>query len=403
MSSDSSPSSDSPQALVDVLVLDGETLHALRVVRSLSFNPRWRIHVLGRVGKRRLKPPIARSVHITAFHNLARRKKEGEEFIKRLLAVVERTGAKIIMPLRETTTLALIEHRAVLEPVARITPLPTAEAFTTATDKFLLARFMAAQGIPHPQTWDVSEAGSDSLRFPLLVKPRKRGGGNGIVKVGCRRELARVLASPGEDALYLQEFVEGADFGCSVLMEEGRLQAWTVQRGRDRPKPYAPFSILQMKAHAKVLASTTALMTALGWSGVAHIDLRMDRRTGQPLILEINGRYWGSLMASLMTGVNFPDLACRITLGEAVLPPAPAEIRFSRWTQWLGDAMRLRPRAFRSQATDLRFFLNDPMPDVIIWRRMALQWLQSLARAPEASRKRQSGRPAGPGPAMIVT
>lgn len=40
-----------------------------------------------------------------------------------------------------------------------------------------------------------------------------------------------------------------------------------------------------------------------------HIDMRLDTKSGLPLVLEVNSRYWTSLLGSLNLGLNLPMLA----------------------------------------------------------------------------------------------
>ena len=56
-------------------------------------------------------------------------------------------------------------------------------------------------------------------------------------------------------------------------------------------------------------------------------DLRQGT-DGKFYVLEINARYWGSLIGSLSAGVNFPAIACALALGE---PVEPVEVKYDRY------------------------------------------------------------------------
>src|SRR4029453_10687251 len=49
----------------------------------------------------------------------------------------------------------------------------------------------------------------------------------------------------------------------------------------------------------------SALMAALDWTGVAMVEFRVDRQTGDAVLMEINGRFWGSLPLSSRAGLAF--------------------------------------------------------------------------------------------------
>jgi hypothetical protein len=71
----------------------------------------------------------------------------------------------------------------------------------------------------------------------------------------------------------------------------------------------------------RVIGVVRELMAAVRWSGVAHVDLRYDSNTGAVNIIEVNPRFWGSVLASLHAGVNFPHLACLAALGRPFVAP----------------------------------------------------------------------------------
>ena len=115
-----------------------------------------------------------------------------------------------------------------------------------------------------------------------------------------------------------------------------------------------------MEPHPQVLAVAQRLVAELGWSGIANIDFRVDE-AGQPHVLEINGRYWATLLGSTLAGVNFPDLVCRRALGEEVDRPPVAAGTFMQARRWLAELSRGR---WRSGWTSLSLLLTDPLPEL---------------------------------------
>jgi hypothetical protein len=65
------------------------------------------------------------------------------------------------------------------------------------------------------------------------------------------------------------------------------------------------------------------------------VEFRIDP-DGKPWLMEINGRFWGSLQLSIDCGVDFPWLLYQLCLGETVQGPAAYPVgRRLRWL--LGD------------------------------------------------------------------
>src|SRR5262249_40991218 len=136
------------------------------------------------------------------------------------------------------------------------------------------------------------------------------------------------------------------------------------------------------------------ILEALKWHGVAMVEFKRDARDGVSKLLEINGRFWGSLQLAVDSGVDFPYLLYRQAVDGDIDPVFSYRVGVRlRW--WLGDLdwllIRLRERgslAPRRQA--LREFLrpsgsttraeilrrDDPAPAI----RELSQYLQALLR-----------------------
>jgi hypothetical protein len=77
------------------------------------------------------------------------------------------------------------------------------------------------------------------------------------------------------------------------------------------------------------------------------IEYKLDAATGTPHLMEINGRFWGSLQLALDAGVDFPRLLVARALGEQPEPVPGYRVGVrSRW--WLGDMDHLLSRMRRS-------------------------------------------------------
>jgi predicted ATP-grasp superfamily ATP-dependent carboligase len=97
----------------------------------------------------------------------------------------------------------------------------------------------------------------------------------------------------------------------------------------------------------RLLEEAERLLEGLKWHGVAMVEFKHDARDGVPKLLEVNGRFWGSLQLSVDAGVDFPHLLYRQAIDGDVEPVLTyrSGVRL-RW--WLGDLdclmLRLRER-----------------------------------------------------------
>ncbi len=100
------------------------------------------------------------------------------------------------------------------------------------------------------------------------------------------------------------------------------------------------------------------------------VEYKLDARTGTPYLMEVNGRFWGSLQLAIDAGVDFPNILVDAACG---LPtPAIGDYKTGirlRW-EW-GDVDNLLLRLRRSRRT----------PAAARWRSGSLEGLIDFARA----------------------
>ncbi len=112
-------------------------------------------------------------------------------------------------------------------------------------------------------------------------------------------------------------------------------------------------------------------MKSLRWTGVAHVEFKIDPRDRKPKLLEVNPRFWGSLQLAVESGIDFPFLLFRLAMEGDIEPVMDynAGVR----CRWLipGDLLhfiknperlRLKPNFFDFNTKDDIISLSDPMP-----------------------------------------
>ena len=187
------------------------------------------------------------------------------------------------------------------------------------------------------------------IGLPCVVKPSRsrlltqgRILASSVVTIHSPEDLSSYVERwPYPGPCLVQEFVPGHGAGIFTQFHEGRPVAWFAHRRlRERP-PAGGVSVLsesvavdpQMRDYAE------RLLAAAHWSGVAMVEFRVDPH-GRPWLMEVNARLWGSLQLAVDCGVDFPLLAYRSRLGQAL--PAPSDYPKGRRLRWLlGDFDRL--------------------------------------------------------------
>ena len=82
------------------------------------------------------------------------------------------------------------------------------------------------------------------------------------------------------------------------------------------------------------------LLREIEWEGIAMVEYRFDPRDKSFVLMEVNGRYWGSLFIAVKCGMDFPYYDWQIAHGEQ--PTVPDKYRIGIKARWLsGDIRRL--------------------------------------------------------------
>jgi predicted ATP-grasp superfamily ATP-dependent carboligase len=355
-----------------VLIPDGENMFAILVLRCLSQIPRLRTYILSNTPW----APIRLSRYGNQFFS-NKRGKSDEGRLEAIWHTVKQMKADVILPVGQDTIRLMSKHAAILPQFAAVAPLPAVEAFDIAVDKWSLADWLKRNDIPHPPTMlfqpkkDFDKRVSD-LQFPVLIKPTRGGNGRGIKYFND----PSVLLTFFKENLCLEEFivqsfVRGYDIDCSVLCEEGKILAYTIQKGFiEGYHPFGPPAGIEFLDDRATYDVVRRLVDRLHWSGIAHIDLRYDEQDKQIKVIEINPRYWGTLLGSLIAGVNFPYLACLAGL-RAEVPKI--EYQFKRFVAGTAAVKLLSQRFLKGNKADLNFdcssigfILKDPLPEILM-------------------------------------
>jgi predicted ATP-grasp superfamily ATP-dependent carboligase len=132
----------------------------------------------------------------------------------------------------------------------------------------------------------------------------------------CQSRLAK-----GQSVL-LQEFIDGYGVGISGLFAEGRPVALVAHRRIRESNPLGGPSALAetIEIEPRLLEATKSLFKALSFSGPAMTEFKIDRRTGQPYLMEINGRFWGTVLLAPAAGLDLPYLYWKMLNGMEIRP-----------------------------------------------------------------------------------
>ncbi|MBK1858447.1 ATP-grasp domain-containing protein [Cerasicoccus arenae] len=244
----------------------------------------------------------------------------------------------LIPSFRDATTIA--RHRERLEKHI-IVAAPSVESIDAVLSKAAFARTAASNDLPIPQTLTAESLDdlqtAENFPEPAIVKPPDSHGGRGIRLCQNRSEAlayCQEIVDSGGELPVIQSVAPGEDFCFAALCDHGEIVAHMAYRNLQQYPIEAGQGVVRKTVSDKAfLPSATKLLRVVNWHGVAQIDYRWDEQ-GDPVMIEVNPRFWAGLVHSMESGIDFPWLLYQISLSEPI-EPSEAVIDFTTNTPGL--------------------------------------------------------------------
>lgn len=313
-----------------------------------------------------------------------------EQFVECLIEKIKELKIDVLIPVNEELFLVAKFKNEISKHVKMA--LPDYSQILTAHNKDHWEPIATRLQIPVPNTFAIEPFVADqalitALPFPVLIKPKQGGGGWGIKRVASAAEFKDFLAGgchegqPWERFL-VQELIEGDTLCVAMVFSRGQL------RGKVTYRQIREYPAFGGQATCRISVSNPTaeryfegLLEHLAWHGVCQADFVVDRKTQIPYLIDINPRFWGSLVQGVASGVDFANLVYQIALNGDVSPVAGFQEGIV--TRWLGGELRgffqhytrataktsfVRQFLFPSEPTALcdDFCFKDPVP-FLVW------------------------------------
>ena len=373
-----------------LLVEDGESRIALTAARALHAAG-WTVGVAAPTGS-----PAGVSRAVSRRHGVPLPGDGLDGFLDAVRAAVEVGRYGVVFGVGDAELFALSLGR---DRLGAVVPYPAHDVVVNTLDKSRLAAAAARAGMRTPRILLPDEL--DALAGPFVVKPVVNGaaGSEGPSKIpalrvpdaAAARAAARAVTQAGGTPV-VQEVVEGPLSALVLLLApDGEVLAASQQRADRMQPPGAGVS-----ARARTVAvdealveRAAALLRGTGWWGLAELQFVGEH---DPALIDVNGRFYGSLALAVRAGLNLPDLWGRVALGATV--PAGSRARPGVRYQWLeGDLRRAMSQAEGGRTRDIvttllhaprsahsTLSLRDPVPALRQGSRLAVRGLRKAIR-----------------------
>lgn len=355
-----------------ILVTEGENRSSLAVTRSLG---RYGCRVI--VTGEREKNLSSCSRYCTGRYKVPSPISNGDGYLSAMREILSTRKVDVLFPMTEPSTLLLAQQRERL-PGSTILACPSLEKIRAVFDKSTVFRLAEEKGVAIPWTLFVENREDFFLKkneiqaFPVVVKPSQSRipvkGGFVATSVRYVDDMAALEELYRTDTVLdfssmIQEKITGPGTGLFTLFAgDHNLALFSHQRLLEKP-PSGGVSVVceSVPLDREMVEASRRLLAAVGWQGVAMIEFKRDQRDGRAKLMEINGRFWGSLQLAIACGIDFPALYFDYLRGNSqtsLLPQVDYIIGHKlKWFFGILDHLIIR---LKSSNTSLHLCQNSP-------------------------------------------
>ncbi|MBJ6749827.1 carboxylate--amine ligase [Geomonas anaerohicana] len=255
-----------------------------------------------------------------------------------ILEIINNNKIAVVFPITEESTYCINNIRGQVGGNVIIAS-PMNSQIEAIRNKYELYKLADRLGVDIPLTVYVDGAGhiDEAVEklpsFPVVVKPAfsKTVDGDTVLAAGVAyaddKDQLMELYSTNPALKFpsvIQERIQGEGSGLFTLFSrDHHLALFSHRRLLEKP-PSGGVSVLceSIPLDGVMVDAASKLLTSVGWTGVAMVEFKRDRRDGKPKLMEINGRFWGSLQLAIASGVDFPALCLEYYLHKNGLNPS---------------------------------------------------------------------------------
>ena len=231
--------------------------------------------------------------------------------VKELTEIIQTQKYDVVMPIGERVTDFVTQHEDEIKPFAKLACAPR-DIYIKAFNKQITFDTAMDNGIPCPYTRHSRQSIEDYLEkchFPIIIKPRQGLGAIGFHKFDKKEDFWPYMEEKrlNPDDYVVQEFVEfDKHVGCLLFIDQkGQVcTSYSVDVLRRFPIDAGSAVLLKTVDAKGVMPYAGKLLKELGWRGFADVAFMIDKRTGEPKLMEINGRIPQSVKMAFMCGCN---------------------------------------------------------------------------------------------------
>lgn len=323
---------------------------------------------------------LSRYVSSTTILSQRIEETDGAVLAKVVNDCASRVGADVVLSSDFDVELALASVRPMLQ--VQTFPMSDPSVLGTYHDKGTFMELARRSDCPVPDFVRVETKGdlcheklSCRLGLPYVVKPSGEGNSNGVVYVDKLETLEKAIKRNeyyNYRNLIASAYVEGEDVGVSLFAMNGAIIAAVCQRRRG--------ASIEFFENNTLIACCARMVKCGNFTGVAHFDARINYAREFQFI-ECNPRFWSTVFATAIAGMDFVALGLSFLSGNQVAQPRNTA---TRWVtppnhmllRWFGR----RTNSLSTNYDSLRWLRVVAM-DPVLWIATDASFLRNKLRS----------------------
>jgi predicted ATP-grasp superfamily ATP-dependent carboligase len=254
-------------------------------------------------------------------------------FIDDIINFINNYKVDVLIPIGISTCVAVSKNKQKLSKYVKLA-VADYNIFKIAHDKSKTLEAARKVGVPIPKSficnsYSDAEKYAPEIGYPLILKARKGSAYSGIMLIKNKEELKEkytklITAKIENKHIYdhdnplIQEFIPGDIYDVCVFAENGKILSSLSQK-RLRTLPVNGGGGIRNITtwDEELIKYAKKLINEINYHGPAQIEFKLDHN-GQPRLMEINPKFWGTLDLSIAAGINFPQIAVDIANNKKI-------------------------------------------------------------------------------------
>jgi len=240
-----------------------------------------------------------------------------ENYIKELYKICLKNDVKGVISLNDVELTVLAQHKSKFMEKGIKLVVSDPKTIDVCSDKYKTFKFLKENKFPFAKTFIalnevLMEIKSKTIKFPLLIKPRKGSASIGIKKVFNIAELRDKFE---EKKFIIQEFLQGDDYGVDVFCNSDLVPISIFAKRKMRI--VAGEADKEVTVYDDKMIDYIKNMTGkLKLYGPGDIDL--IKRGNEYFISDINPRFGGGYPIAHTVGADFPKKIIGLIKGKVL-------------------------------------------------------------------------------------